>query len=265
MSDILYVDMAYCSLCDRYFPSSEARANHVHLSTNHPRCTTCNRRFANKASLRNHWVSSSRHNYCAVCEKDFRTTAGLRAHIEYAAVHRDDTDDDSDNDADNIDDSYEGWEDELGRTVFPDDDPPADDDFSAADPYASEDEYWDEDEGTDLEEEAETYMGFAVVPPEAPRPILSNPEARPDAPEKAADEKKQADRVEMLREKAAVSGILFNCPLCLEPPIESSATRCGHLFCTSCITQSLESKKLCPVCRTSAVPKQLRKIYLSAA
>ena len=53
MPDVLYVDMAYCTLCDRYFPGAEARASHVQLSTNHPRCATCDRRFANKNSLRN--------------------------------------------------------------------------------------------------------------------------------------------------------------------------------------------------------------------
>ena len=30
----------------------------------------------------------------------------------------------------------------------------------------------------------------------------------------------------------APSGILFNCPLCLEAPEEASATRCGHVFCS---------------------------------
>lgn len=53
MSDLLYADMTYCSLCDRYFPGEEARAQHVQLSPNHPQCERCNRRFANKNSLRN--------------------------------------------------------------------------------------------------------------------------------------------------------------------------------------------------------------------
>ena len=51
MSDFVYSDMTYCTLCDRYFPGEEARAQHVQVSTNHPRCDTCDRRFANKNSL----------------------------------------------------------------------------------------------------------------------------------------------------------------------------------------------------------------------
>lgn len=53
MSDLLYVDLAYCTLCDRYFPGDDARRHHVQVSPNHPKCETCNRRFANKNSLRN--------------------------------------------------------------------------------------------------------------------------------------------------------------------------------------------------------------------
>lgn len=53
MSDFVYADMSYCSLCDRYFPGDEARAAHVQMSANHPKCELCDRRFANRNSLRN--------------------------------------------------------------------------------------------------------------------------------------------------------------------------------------------------------------------
>lgn len=51
--DIVYSTDSYCSLCDFYFPSLEARAEHVDISSNHPRCDTCDRRFLNKNILRN--------------------------------------------------------------------------------------------------------------------------------------------------------------------------------------------------------------------
>ncbi|OCH87136.1 hypothetical protein OBBRIDRAFT_736707 [Obba rivulosa] len=213
-------------------------------------CTLCDRYFPGPEARASHVQLSTNHPKCDTCDRRFANKASLRNHWVYSPRHnycavceRDfrtaagfrthveyaavhrDDSDDEDEDDDDIDDSYEGWEDEVGQTIFPDEDQPADDDISVADSYTSEDEYWDDDEGIDLEEEEELYMGFA----------------------------------------SAVSGILFNCPLCLEPPSESSATRCGHLFCTSCITQALETKRLCPVCRKAAVPKQLRKIYLSAA
>lgn len=66
MSDLLYVDLTYCTLCDRYFPGSDARRHHVQVSSNHPKCDTCNRRFANKNSLRN---VSSAHSFYLTQEK----------------------------------------------------------------------------------------------------------------------------------------------------------------------------------------------------
>ncbi|KAJ3535014.1 hypothetical protein NM688_g7040 [Phlebia brevispora] len=259
MADVLYADMTYCTLCDRYFPGEEARAQHVQLSSNHPKCNTCDRRFANKNSLRNHWVYSRRHHYCAVCERDFRTAAGLRVHIEYAAVHRDDSDDDDDgSDDDSIDDSAEGWEDELGLRVFPEEDERGDGDGESSDA-----DYWTEDEEDELEEERETYYGFARATPRESAAPQDGAEGEQAANFSAGSSEPEKKCYEM--EKPPASGVLFSCPLCLEAPKESSATRCGHLFCTSCIKTALSMKKMCPVCREFALPRQLRKIYLSAA
>ncbi|KAI0945687.1 hypothetical protein AcW1_001849 [Taiwanofungus camphoratus] len=245
MSDLLYADMTYCSLCDRYFPGEEARAQHVQLSPNHPQCERCNRRFANKNSLRNHWVYSPRHHYCAVCEKDFRTAAGLRVHIEYAAVHRDDSDDESDDD--DVDDSRPGWEDEVGQTAFPEENERADQNVSDDGGYSDDDEYWDEDDETEFEEERDAYFGFAATPVVR----SSREESGYSSGEPSRDSSRQSDTVAEHMTSVELSdpktdeqesrsshdnivspGILFNCPLCLEPPNDSSATRCGHLFCT---------------------------------
>ena len=53
MSGLLYADMSYCSICDRYFPGEDAKMHHIQISPNHPKCETCNKRFANKHALRN--------------------------------------------------------------------------------------------------------------------------------------------------------------------------------------------------------------------
>lgn len=45
-------DLCYCSLCDRYFPDEELRANHVRYALNHPKCNKCEIRFANGNALR---------------------------------------------------------------------------------------------------------------------------------------------------------------------------------------------------------------------
>lgn len=247
----VYSDMTYCTLCDRYFPGEEARAQHVQYSTNHPKCDKCDRRFANKNSLRNHYVYSPRHHYCAVCEKNFLTAAGLRVHIEYAAVHRDDSDDDSDDEV--IDDSSEGWEDELGATAFPEENIP---------PANSEDEedpnYWTDDDAEDFEEEREKYFESNHH-----RAALAARAAEPAPAETSSDARTGAAKdPECPKSDEARSGVFISCPLCLEAPKETSVTKCGHLFCTPCIRTALSGKKMCPVCRDFSVPQQLRKVYL---
>ncbi|CCM01219.1 uncharacterized protein FIBRA_03267 [Fibroporia radiculosa] len=173
MTDVLYASMLYCSLCDRYFPGEEARAQHVQVSSNHPLCEPCNRRFANKNTLRNHLVTSLRHHYCAVCEREFNTAAGLRVHIDFASVHRDDSDDDDLEDyAPGDDEEFEhesGWEDTMGSMIYPEESERADDDLDVSeyetevsdDGYDEEDEYWDEDFLDDVEDT--NYDGFASI------------------------------------------------------------------------------------------------------
>ena len=50
---LVYADTYYCSLCDRYFPTIEARTDHLQFAPKHPRCDKCDKRFANLNSLRN--------------------------------------------------------------------------------------------------------------------------------------------------------------------------------------------------------------------
>ncbi|KAI0691438.1 hypothetical protein BC835DRAFT_1360436 [Cytidiella melzeri] len=261
MADLLHLDMVYCTLCDRYFPGSDARRHHIRVSTNHPKCDTCDRRFANKNSLRNHLVISPRHNWCAVCEKDFRTPAGLRVHIEYAAVHRDDSDDDSADEE--IDDSSEGWEDELGLIKFPDEQQAGPDCHDDSESESDIVDYWTDDEHEGLEEELDDYDGFAPVPPSLQSSETDDSTAvSEDAKECCKDQ--AAAEPNLVTEPAVSSavGVLVSCPLCLEASKATSATQCGHLFCTSCIKTALSKKKMCPVCREFASPKDLRKIFL---
>ncbi|KZT08029.1 uncharacterized protein LAESUDRAFT_736205 [Laetiporus sulphureus 93-53] len=253
MSDVLFIEAVYCSLCDRYFPSDEARAEHVQHSNNHPQCVACNRRFANKNSLRNHLVLSRRHHYCSSCDREFQTAAGLRVHIEYSSVHRDDSDDEEDEEPG----EPEGWEDRYGPLYFPDENRRAEDDFDLPydDEVPYEDEYWDEDDVAEIEDEIE------------PQQHYNPPVMRRDPDNLSTDTIRDipvGTTASSTADEFQPEGVLFNCPLCLEAPNETSATRCGHVFCTSCIRQALDIKPSCPVCRKGAVHLQLRKIYLSA-
>lgn len=56
------------------------------------------------------------------------------------------------------------------------------------------------------------------------------------------------------------------CPLCLEPwePEGSHRVvtlRCGHLFGSSCLRQSIDHSRQCPICRKRSHPEEVRNIY----
>ncbi|KAK0430814.1 hypothetical protein EV421DRAFT_1856541 [Armillaria borealis] len=52
------------------------------------------------------------------------------------------------------------------------------------------------------------------------------------------------------------------CPVCLCPSSKMSVTKCGHVFCSSCIRQTFEKSQGCPSCRKPGHLDQLRKIDL---
>jgi len=50
------------------------------------------------------------------------------------------------------------------------------------------------------------------------------------------------------------------CPLCLEPRIETASTICGHLFCWTCIHESVRNRSECPICREPLRPAQIIRL-----
>lgn len=57
----------------------------------------------------------------------------------------------------------------------------------------------------------------------------------------------------------------LECSICFENFCgrEISATKCGHLFCSSCIKRSIDDRKKCPMCNADATPADLRPIFFS--
>lgn len=53
-----------------------------------------------------------------------------------------------------------------------------------------------------------------------------------------------------------------SCGVCHEPTKVTVSTRCGHLFCQGCIQEKLEEKRVCPVCSSPNLKRQLRRIFL---
>ncbi|KAK0209973.1 hypothetical protein DFS33DRAFT_1450056 [Desarmillaria ectypa] len=64
------------------------------------------------------------------------------------------------------------------------------------------------------------------------------------------------------RQPVPRSNVRQTCPACLCPSSKMSVTKCGHVFCSSCIRQTFEKSQGCPSCRTPGHLGQLRKINL---
>ncbi|CAH8382148.1 unnamed protein product [Eruca vesicaria subsp. sativa] len=65
---------------------------------------------------------------------------------------------------------------------------------------------------------------------------------------------------ELLQKLVAIlqDGEDFDCPICISPPRDIIITRCAHIFCRSCILQTLQrTKPSCPLCRGSLTQSDL--------
>ena len=52
----------------------------------------------------------------------------------------------------------------------------------------------------------------------------------------------------------------LRCPICLDVSTQpTTLSVCGHLFCRSCLKESLQLKRECPVCRVSATHRMMRE------
>lgn len=56
----------------------------------------------------------------------------------------------------------------------------------------------------------------------------------------------------------------MECSICIESigDQELSSTPCGHLYCSTCIEDSVKERELCPLCDTTVIFDDLRRIYL---
>ncbi|XP_028797055.1 E3 ubiquitin-protein ligase RNF4 [Neltuma alba] len=55
---------------------------------------------------------------------------------------------------------------------------------------------------------------------------------------------------------------VFSCPICMGPFVEEVSTRCGHIFCKSCIKAAINAQGKCPTCRKKVTAKELIRVFL---
>ncbi|KAG7257026.1 hypothetical protein CRUP_025406, partial [Coryphaenoides rupestris] len=61
----------------------------------------------------------------------------------------------------------------------------------------------------------------------------------------------------------------ISCPVCMDSYAEIVdtgrlvvSTKCGHVFCSQCIRDSLARSHTCPTCRKRLTPRQYHPIYI---
>ncbi|CAG7868869.1 unnamed protein product [Brassica rapa] len=54
----------------------------------------------------------------------------------------------------------------------------------------------------------------------------------------------------------------FNCPICMCPLTEEMSTKCGHIFCKSCIKEAISRQAKCPTCRKDVTAEDLIRVFL---
>ncbi|KAK7841849.1 uncharacterized protein LOC112004999 [Quercus suber] len=54
----------------------------------------------------------------------------------------------------------------------------------------------------------------------------------------------------------------FSCPICMGALVEEMSTRCGHIFCKTCIKTAISAQSKCPTCRKHITVKELIRVFL---
>lgn len=65
-----------------------------------------------------------------------------------------------------------------------------------------------------------------------------------------------------LDEEQPLKKIVFSCPICMGPFVEEMTTRCGHIFCKTCIETAIVAQAKCPICRKKTNVNQLIRVFL---
>lgn len=56
----------------------------------------------------------------------------------------------------------------------------------------------------------------------------------------------------------------FTCPICMGQLAEEMSTKCGHIFCKTCIKAAISAQGKCPTCRKRVTNKELIRVFLPA-
>ncbi|KAJ7491255.1 hypothetical protein FB451DRAFT_1222542 [Mycena latifolia] len=198
-------------------------------------CSLCDAYFYSEEMLKAHLQSSSRHPKCTTCRKSFLNNNSLRNHYVLSNRHH----------FCRICEKH--FQSPAGLGIHID---YAHQDSDSEDGPSTRPDGWED--RLALEEEAALAGGEIPIPQED----LAHDDA-------AASALSAGVATLNLHRSAKCSGVLRpTCPICLTGRKKMCATRCGHVFCSACITHVLEETKSCPTCRQPALTSHLRALDL---
>ncbi|KAJ6488506.1 hypothetical protein C8R47DRAFT_481536 [Mycena vitilis] len=196
-------------------------------------CSLCDAYFYSDEMLKAHMKSSSRHPKCTTCERSFLNGNGLRNHYVLSPRH---------NFCRICERHFKtpaGLRIHLELSHL---------DSDNEDAPSNRPEGWEDKLG--LEEEEALFGGEIPIPSE-------------DIAAEAISGIAARIAVLNLRKSPKPTGLLrLKCPICLSGKKKMCVTRCGHVFCSGCITHALNETKSCPSCRQPALPTHLRNLDL---
>ncbi|ESK92856.1 zinc-finger-containing protein [Moniliophthora roreri MCA 2997] len=206
-------------------------------------CSLCDQYFLTKAMLQQHLETSRIHPRCETCDRSFLNKNSLRNHFVLSNRHH------YCRECDQTFQSASGLRAHLEHHPAHSDDLDEDDDLFELDPI----KYppgWEDALGEEEDRRANKED-----------PIITD------------DSEPAMSRVEVMKTILAMKQrmtrpakkLVQSCPICLSTPKSMSAARCGHLFCTSCISHAFETSGSCPSCRRPGLASQLRKVKLNAS
>ncbi|KAK0440017.1 uncharacterized protein EV420DRAFT_1167164 [Desarmillaria tabescens] len=202
-------------------------------------CTRCDQTLWSIELMRNHLDFSGRHPYCRTCKRGFLNNNSYKTHLILSDYHH------------YCDDCDKEFQSSSALKIHYEQSARHHRDYEEGD-REKHSEGWEDELARQQEREENRENPVALEKAEEQAPMT-----RVEVGIAILNLKKRLQRQPI--PKATVKQ---TCPVCLCPSSKMSVTKCGHVFCSSCIRQTFEKSQGCPSCRKSGHLGQLRKIDL---
>ncbi|KAJ6582843.1 hypothetical protein B0H10DRAFT_1834297 [Mycena sp. CBHHK59/15] len=205
-------------------------------------CSLCDEYFYSKEMLRAHMQRSKRHPRCTTCNKSFLNNNSLRNHYVLSKRHH------------FCRVCQKQFKTSTGLNIVS---PPLPFLLLHPPPLPFTHSYHQHLEYTHLDSDDEDEVA-------GPDGWEDEEARRQDALLVGGEIPLSAEDLNLQKGVQRIGVVRQTCPICLAAPKKMSATRCGHVFCTSCVPfpPHFKRPRACPTCRQPGLATQLRPLDL---